>query len=496
MSLTPKAIYENLRNKDLDYSSALELLITLIESTDNIDTILQSLQILEKIQAKDDKVFKLLENLLVSDSDELIRNKAASQMKKFFLDKALEPMKWALEHETSLQCLITVISTLSEINDEKSRFILMEKLNNLYNQKYKYNLQNSFTTRKIELIPTQELADILINYYFILFLKIRFGYLKYEFDHFGYITKLDLTNVDPQGILIIYFLELISYLKHLEVLDLRFNNIMNISEISKKLDSIISLDLGYNRIINLPTSIQNLTSLKQLNLKSNRLRSIPQSLGNLKLLQTLNLRNNMLNKIPKSIKFLKFLENLNLHGNKIDSIEFKLPKSIKELELGWNNFLEVPTAIKSLKSLESLGMSGNKLKKLPKWISSFPSLKILDLYDNDLLNLPDSIGNLKSLEVLILRNNNLLKLPSSFRELKNLKILNLSWNDFSYLPDWIGELGSLEELNLWGNQLETLPKSISSLSHLKILDLNFNKFEHIPQLLRELELKKDLIIKF
>jgi len=277
MSLTPKAIYENLRNKDLDYYSALELLITLIENTDNIDIRIQSLQILEKIQAKDERVFKLLENLLVSDSDEIIRNTAAFLIKKFFLNEALEPMKWALEHESSLRCLITVISTLSEINDLKSRIILMEKLNDLYNLKYKYNLKGFFRTRKIENIPTQELADILINYYFISFLKIRFGYLKYEFDNFGYITKLDLTNVDPQGIFLTYFLELISYLKHLKVLDLRFNNLMKISEISKKLDSIISIDLSYNRIINIPTSIQNLTSLKHLNLKSNRLRSIPKS---------------------------------------------------------------------------------------------------------------------------------------------------------------------------------------------------------------------------
>jgi len=78
MPLTPKAIYEDLKNKDLDYTSALELLITLIDNTDNVDTRLESIRILEKIQAKDDKVYKLLENLLISDSNEYIRNLAAS----------------------------------------------------------------------------------------------------------------------------------------------------------------------------------------------------------------------------------------------------------------------------------------------------------------------------------------------------------------------------------------------------------------------------------
>lgn len=496
MPLTPNAIYKDFKNKDLDYDSALELLITLIDNTDNINTRLESIEILEKIQAKDDRVFKLLENLLISDSNKEIRNKAAHFIKTYFLDRALKPMIWALEHEPAIKCIITVISTFSEINDEKSKSILIDKLAYLYNQEFKYNLKDVFISKRIENFTIKDLAEILINYFFITFLKIKFGYIKYESDNSGFITKLDLTNVDPQGIFLTDFLNLISSLQHLQILDLRFNNLIKLLEISNEIHSLISLDLSYNHLINLTESIDKLKSLKILNLKSNRLRTLPEALSNLTLLQTLNLRNNMLKKIPKSIKSLKTIEVLDLHGNKLNSIEFKLNSSIKKLELGWNTFTEVPPSIKNLTSLEELGISGNKLKTLPKWISSFQLLKVLNLYDNDITNLPESIGFLKSLEVLILRNNNLLKLPDTFQQLKSLKKLNISWNNFTFIPEWIGELDSLEELNLWGNQLETLPKSILSLSQLKILDLNFNKFEHFPPFLKELERKKNLVIKY
>ncbi|MFX1411436.1 MAG: HEAT repeat domain-containing protein, partial [Promethearchaeota archaeon] len=180
MPLTPNAIFEDLKNKELDYNSAIELLTTLIDNTENIDTRLESLKIIEKIQARDDKVYKLLENLLISDSNETIRNMAASLIKEFFIERALEPIKWALGHETSLICLITIISTLSKINNRKSKSILIEKLSTLYNQKYKYNLKDIFERKKIESFTIQDLAELLVNYYFISFLKIKFGYIKYE----------------------------------------------------------------------------------------------------------------------------------------------------------------------------------------------------------------------------------------------------------------------------------------------------------------------------
>ena len=88
MALTPKKIYEDLKKKDIDKLSAADLLISLIENADTIDTRLESIETLKKIDIKHKKIFSILENLLISDSNEEIINLAANTLKVLFSEKA------------------------------------------------------------------------------------------------------------------------------------------------------------------------------------------------------------------------------------------------------------------------------------------------------------------------------------------------------------------------------------------------------------------------
>ena len=115
MPLTPHAIYNDLKNNFIDKASAVELLITLIENVDNLTTRIDSIETLEKTKIKNKKVFKTLENLIVSDSSENIRMAAIPTLKTLFQEKAITPLKWALHHENSLNCLITIIKNLGDI---------------------------------------------------------------------------------------------------------------------------------------------------------------------------------------------------------------------------------------------------------------------------------------------------------------------------------------------------------------------------------------------
>jgi len=496
MPLTPKAIFEDLRSKDLDKASAIQLLLTLIENTENVKSRIESIEILEKISPNDNKTFKFLEHLLISDTDENVRKLTSRVIKKLFLDKALSPLSWALEHEHSLSCLITIISTIAEIDMDKTRSLLINKINKFSKNKNKFNLNGLFNNNNIHNLSNKELADILINYYILSSLRFEFGYIKFEISDNNLITGLDLSNVERYvtgSSKLEKILELIFSIKTLKKCDLRFNHLTKLPIVFNK--SIEYLDLSYNKLVKLP-NFSKFKALKILNLKSNRLRNLPESIGSVNSLESLNLRNNILVKLPSSIGSLDSLESLDLHGNKFNSIDIILNNALRELELGWNNFEKIPESIKFLSLLEKFGIGGNKIFELPEWIGNFQTLRELDLYDNNLHQIPNSIGSLVSLEKLNLRNNHLNELPYSMSKLESLKSLNLSWNSFTDLPDWIGNLSSLEELNLWGNKLKSLPNSIVSLSSLKILDLNFNKFEKIPTLFKELERKNGLIIKF
>ena len=495
MPLTPNAIFQDLKNKDLDKQSAIELLIALIDNAENADVRIESLKTLSKIHFDDEKTFRFLEHLLISDLDEDVRNLTCQVLQNHYNEKALNPMIWALEHEGSLNCMITIISMIAKIENNKSKSILISKLRKLQKKQYSSLLKDLVEKEHIRNISAYELAEILINYYVISSLKKRFGYFKFSINETGLINELDLSNIErynPGLNKLENFLEPIFSLRDLRKCDLRFNHLTNLPENFNS--SLEYLDLSYNKLVKLP-DLHNFTLIKTLNLKSNRLRVLPNSIGSLSSLEVFNLRNNILNHLPESIKSLNSLKILDLHGNKFSTITMSLSKSIKELELGWNNFKTIPDKIKPLLSLEKLGLGGNKLTELPEWLGYYSSLKALDLYDNNLFDVPESIGSLKSLEGLNLRNNELTRLPTSLLNLRSLKVLNLSWNNFTTLPKWIGSLSALEELNLWGNRLETLPDSIASLSSLKILDLNFNKIEYLPPSLRELERKNKLIIK-
>ncbi|MHA2397945.1 MAG: leucine-rich repeat domain-containing protein [Promethearchaeota archaeon] len=493
MPLTPKAIYKDFINGDLDRLFATELLLTLIDNAENIETRIESLNILDKIQIDDEKTFKFLEHLLISDFNEEIRNLTCVVLKNHYLDKCLDSFIWALEHETSLQCLTTIIRAIGESESKKAKSVLFNKI---IKRKRSISSNDQDSLPEIKKFTNDTLAEILINHYVIVVLKKTFGYFKFKSDKLGFVLELDLSNVErysPKLNKLEDFLSSILSLKSLITCDLRFNHLRKLPEIRSS--TLEYLDLSYNELNRLP-ELSKFTSIKNLNLKSNLLRLIPDSIGKLTSLKSLNLRNNFITNLPNSIELISSLNSLDLHGNKMKSISIKLSRSIRDLELGWNGLLTIPDSLQNLESLNKLGLGGNKLSILPSWIGIFSSLKVLDLYDNKLIEIPESIGSLNSLEELNLRNNQLTDLPSSIGNLKSLKSLNLSWNELKILPDWIGDLSSLEELNLWGNKLEDLPKSITTISSLKVIDLNFNRIKVIPSSLRELEGKNNLEIKF
>jgi len=503
MTLTPNSIYSDFIKNGIDKASAVDLLIDLIEHSEDIDVRLESIEILEAIDPKSESLFVFLENLFISDSHYRCRTLAGKTLKNLFKDKILTPMKHALQHEKALSCIITILSTLGEINTPESKLILTQKIKEIDETRINKYLESLFEEKKIEELTNSELSAMLINESIISSLKLKFGYVSYEIED-GAITRLDLSNADKLGVGITdleMFLESILTLPLLRELDLKFNNIIRITDNIEKSNTLELLDLSYNRITRLPESIGALSSIKTLNLKANRLVALPDAIGALKSMKILNLRYNKLKAIPESINSLTNLRILDLHGNKLEQVP-KLSglENLIELELGWNNIEDLTNLSQSLglkSALKTFSIGGNKISALnPEDISTLRSLKELNLYDNNLTTLPENIGEIESLEVLNLRNNNrITSIPESIKTLSSLKKLNLSWCSLTELPEWIGELRSLEELNLWGNQIKMIPKSIEeTVKTLRRLDVKFNKIKIIPSFIKKME-ENGLIFK-
>ncbi|MHA2006306.1 MAG: leucine-rich repeat domain-containing protein [Promethearchaeota archaeon] len=480
MALSPKKIYEDLKRNSIDKSTAVDSLIYIIGNNNSFEIRLESIKTLQKIKFVNDKVFTVLEGLLVSDSNEKIRELAANCLKDLFQEKALSPLKWALEHESSLQVLISVIDNIDEIHSANTKSIFIDKIKKFDLDKFNNSLGAFFMNKEIHNFKTEKLAKIIKNYVIIKHLEERLKEVNFQTSK-GFVTDLDLSFVSKttSGWKVLNNLsQFLNFLDHLNGLELRSNNVGKFPDSIYSLGSLKYLDLSHNNLEKLPDRFSQLSSLENLNLEYNNLTEIPKSISSLTGLKILNLKHNKLADLPSAIRKLTSLEEIDLHGNQFNAIPSGLEyiTSLKSLKLGLNNLESVPEWVKKLSSLKVLELGGNKsLSNFKEWIHFLPSIVELNLYNEDIRELPESIGELDSLEVLILPNNKLTKLPDSFKKLTSLKKIDLSWNDITNVPVWISSLSSLEELNLRGNQLESLPDAISSLPSLKILTITQNK---------------------
>ena len=490
MALSPKKIYEDLKKNSIDKSSAVDLLIFLIGNDNSLEIRLESIRTLQKIKVSNEKVFSVLEDLLVSDSNEEIRELAANSLKELFQEKALSPLKWALEHENSLQVLMSIVNFIKEINDHNAKSIFIDVVGKFDIDKFSNSIRALYLKKEIQSFKTDKLAKIIKNYTIIKYFEEILKDVDYQIEK-GLVTELNLSFASNEihGWKILNNLsQFLNDLEDLKRLELRSDRIGKFPISISSLYSLQFLDLSHNSIGKIPDSIQSLKSLEYLNLEYNDLTEVPKSIGSLTSLKELNLKHNKLTDLTPNLGKLTSLKVINLHGNQFNMFPPVIEdlSSLKTLKLGLNNLRSVPAWVKNLHSLKILELGGNKsLSNFEDWIDFLPPVVELNLYNDDIKVLPESIGTFNSLEVLILPNNKITKLPESFRKLTSLKKVDLSWNDVTKVPEWISSLSSLEELNLRGNQLESLPDTISSLPSLKILTITQNK--DIIQIPKELQ---------
>jgi len=443
MELTPDSILDDYNKKKIDKHIAAEQLIALIENSNFLSVRLDCIDALGTLGIKNKKVFTLLENLLISDSNESIRNVAAIGLKINYLDKAFSPMKWALLHDNSpyalntiIESLVYIIRSLQTNPNPSTREELLEEIEKIDEKDIRIAFEIQRATKPINDFTNENLADILINYFILLYLKKTFWRLKYVIEGTN-IVELDFIFKSLTSVPIP-----IKYLTSLKTLILRYNQILKLPEWIGDLTNLESLNLNVNNLTELPESIGNLSSLKELSFWKNELIRLPESIGSLSSLITLNLRLNRLISLPSRIGELKNLKELNLHDNKL---------------------ITLPDSIGLLSSLEKLNLSWNQLISVPISIGNLTSLKFLDLGKNELSQIPDSISYLNNLEILNLSENKISEIPASLGQLSSLQTLNLSRNRLTELPETLGKLCSLKDLYIGENINIKIPKTLQIL---------------------------------
>jgi len=449
MVLAPSKILEKFRDKRIDKKSALEQLLALIENSSSFKIRLKCITIIseiwkinEKTASLSENIFKVFENLLISDSNESIRNAAAIFLSSNFNDKAYKPMKWALHNDDSQLVLETILNSLINfllvLKKQDSKLIkpfLLQEFQDIVDKDFKIKIQKYLQVSSQKDLISDYIA-ILMNYFALTYLKKVIWRVKYEINDCR-VTQLDFI----------------------------FKNLSSVPEAIKNLTSLKKIILRYNQLTHLPNWIGILKDLEHLNLNVNNINHLPDSFGFLSSLKELYLWKNELSNLPESFCNLSELTILNLRLNNIKSLPDNFGKinKLKELNLHDNKLQTVPVSISNLKSLEILNLSWNEITALPDSIGYLTSLKYFDLERNELRKLPDSISNLTSLTSLNLKDNKLITIPETLKFLKNLRYLNLSQNKLEILPISITSLTNLGELYIGGNNFTKTPECFEIL---------------------------------
>lgn len=97
MSLTPNEI--KLKINDLGKEQASELLMSIYSSSNDFQEREQAIELLAEIGGE--KNFKIIENALLSDENPYVRILAAKVIGKYYKDRAVEPLRWALKDKSA-----------------------------------------------------------------------------------------------------------------------------------------------------------------------------------------------------------------------------------------------------------------------------------------------------------------------------------------------------------------------------------------------------------
>jgi len=293
MSLIPARIFHDIKKKNLNVKQGIYLLKSFIENSRDPELRLSGLAYLKRLNIKNKSIFSLLENLLISDTDEKVRVYAANFLSSKYREKAISPISWAMKYEENYFCQISIIKNLARINNVEAEHILIKEIQKICSKDYidSQNLYHNFSFIKSiknaygfhwNSIPTADIADILINFKTISNLIQEFYYVFFEWEQ-GRVISLDLSELG-----------------------------WNVSR---------AWNFTYaNRLQDLKEipGIFNLKNLRVLDLSNNRLKSIKELLK-FRNLTHLYLKNNKLED-PENIMYLrdmKKLEHVDVRGNKI-----------------------------------------------------------------------------------------------------------------------------------------------------------------------------------
>ena len=254
------------------------------------------------------------------------------------------------------------------------------------------------------------------------------------------------------------------------LLDIGYNQIKKLPDISKLAPELKVLDASYNKITGFPTLPK---SIKEVYFQGNKIQEIPNDLSKYSQLAILNLADNQIRKIPK---LPSKIQELNLENNLIEKFEQSRLTKLTILKVNKNHIIEIPDLNSPVKEFNFIS---NKFVHLT--VSSLSDVVTrLDLTNNMIEELPENLFDsliLPNLLHVILARNKIKALPKTFHK-SMIITFNISCNPLEKLPDQFPE--TIEHISVAHCNLSQLPMCLGHSSELVELDASGNNLSEIP----------------
>lgn len=258
-------------------------------------------------------------------------------------------------------------------------------------------------------------------------------------------------------------------LAHSNLTQLSFaRNMIDSISVNCILSSLMKLDLSYNRLSQLPDLSRIAPLLKQINLSYNKLNDFPMlplSVADIKI------NNNCIQKIP-DLSVFKDLLAADFSNNLIEYVSY-LPANLQDISFKNNNIDDI-ASIES-KELVRIDFDGNLLTE-PPLIDTFKVAELHFAYNK--FKTFKFTGFDKAITRLYLDNNELEEIPVFIMEIPQLKYLYVQCNQIRYVPEEISK-SSITYLNLSMNPLDECPEFLpENLDTLLISNCNLDSISN------------------
>jgi Leucine-rich repeat (LRR) protein len=318
--LTPKSICTDVANGKIHKALASELLISLIEGSDDHIMRAESIKAFEIVGVKAPNSFKIFENTLLSDESQIVRSASLNLIAKNYLNKGKNSIKWVIQYDRSPLLMKNLINLSNDLTifPKNLKELISRRFHKIASQLGLLPFEAKFILELEALFSTNQKKSILRTDIYKKYTKLRNLNGNYEW-----------LNIKKRSIIALSF-NYFSW-KFLRNNSEKLNSISKLNYPDVYLNKLKDYSKNGN-VVTIPESINNLSNLRILDLSNNNLKEIPQAITSLKRLHTLDLSHNNISTIPKEIKNLNSLKNLILSENQIHSIPHSLNGFLNSLE--------------------------------------------------------------------------------------------------------------------------------------------------------------------